>query len=802
MEQQEHLRELSGQPLGTRLLGYMKMTGPGYMQSAMTLGGGTIASGVLMGSLLGYKLLWVQPVAIVLGVAVLAAVAKQTTWTQEKPYDAFWNRLHPALALLWGISALVATVLWHIPQYSLTANGAVELLGGSGSRADAMSGRIVIGLAVLCAATFIVRLYHRGGARGLKLYEMMVKLLVWGIVFTFAIVAFSTGIRWKELFLGFTGISFYQDVMANGLNPNAIRPIVGGIAAAVGINMVFLYPYSLLKKNWGPEHKEVAYFDLVAGMLLPFLIATGFLIVAVANTFGVEGSGQLANDIRAIIPVVSETLGDTPALLLLGFGMFAVGFSTIITHMLACGFIGCELFGLDHRGRAGMWFSMLPAVGVVGVAIKFPFFAAVTASTLAALLMPAAVVGFILLLNMPSYMGEAMPRGLKRLGWNVVLCTSVVVMTSGGIMSLSKNWQDLKKWMDTPAQAAAAPSEEENAQASAPAARAMLEAEKDPELSVVLEDPSALFTFRHNAMGTYFEIRLYPPVPGMLEADVRPAVEAVWAEVDALEQKISNWIPDSPLSQVNRHAATRPVRVGSETVSLLDTSRVLWEETAGAFDPTVGPLLAAWGFYRKEGQLPSAEELERALEPVGMDKVVVDVIQSTVRFTRPGVQIDFGAIGKGYALDLAARILREHGIATALIHAGTSTALAMGAPSGKDSWTVLLNNPYNSGAAIQESFQIADEAFSTSSGAERYFEIAGNRYIHIFDPRTGRPVEGMLVSIAITPRATLADALSTAFFVMGREQVAQYCAKHEDVRAVLIAPGPSGAPEITRFNFT
>ncbi len=111
MSQSPDVRELLGKPVGQRIAGYLRMSGPGYLQSAMTLGGGTIASCVLLGSMAGYAMLWVQPVAIFLGVCVLGAVAKQTCHAQEKPYDAFWNRLHPAMALCWGISAFVATIL-------------------------------------------------------------------------------------------------------------------------------------------------------------------------------------------------------------------------------------------------------------------------------------------------------------------------------------------------------------------------------------------------------------------------------------------------------------------------------------------------------------------------------------------------------------------------------------------------------------------------------------------------------------------------------------------------------------------
>jgi Mn2+/Fe2+ NRAMP family transporter len=396
--------------------------------------------------MLGYDLLWVQPLAIILGYFVLAAVAKQTTHTGERAYEAFWNRLHPALAILWGVSAMVATILWHIPQYSLTANGIIVLLGG-GEAFDARIPRLTIGIVVLAAACMVVYMYN-SGSRGLKLYELAVKLLVWGIVLAFAIVAFSTGVDFNRLFQGLTGISFLRDwVFGAGVPQATVVPIVGGIAAAVGINMVFLYPYSLLNKKWGKEYKELAYFDLMLGMVIPFLIATTLMMVAVANTIGPDAGmqGNSVKDIREILPVLETTLGKTLSLVLIGFGMTAIGFSTIITHMLAAGFIGCELFGVKHDGQARWLFSLLPAIGIIGVLIPFPWFAAVTASSLAACLMPIAVMGFIVLLNQRSYMGSETPTGAMRWFWNTVLIFAVVVISIASVQGLRGNWDTLKE---------------------------------------------------------------------------------------------------------------------------------------------------------------------------------------------------------------------------------------------------------------------------------------------------------------------------------------------------------------------
>ncbi len=782
MNEKEYLTDLADKPLVSRMKGYLKLSGPGYMQSAMTLGGGTIASCVLMGSLMGYQLLWVQPLAIFLGLCVLAAVAKQTCQTGEKPYGVFWDRLHPAMALGWGIAALVATVLWHIPQYSLTANGVVELANGVGVDLSSNAGRGFIGITVLAAACFVVRLYDQG-AKGLKVYELLVKLLVWGIVIAFAVVAFSTPINWKELFLGVTGISFFKSWMAGTVPADAVKPVVGGIAAAVGINMVFLYPYSLLKKNWGKEHRELAYFDLVSGMMIPFLFATSFMIIAVANTIGPEpgATGTLLRDIRAILPVLDDTLGKVLSLLLIGLGMFAIGFSTIITHMLASGFIGCELFGYEYKGKPKMWFTLLPAIGILGVLYPFPWYAAVTASTLAAPLMPVAIVGFIILLNTPAYMGEAMPRGGKRLFWNTTLITAVVVMCGAAYLGLKDNWADLQKNL--------APKEE--AAAALFFAPAHAAEEKGEMLKQVVT---------RNLMATQFEITLYAPSDKFSATALADIGMAALDRIDELERRISDWKVDSFTAKVNRLAATEPVEVHPDLLELLRISEEGYKQTGGVFDVTVGPLLKLWGVYRKEQHFPSQEEIQATLQNVGFDKVKVDYEKRTVQFTQPGVRLDFGGIGKGYALDVVAPMIKAAGIESALLSGGDSSYVAIGAPPGTEGWTIVIDKLYPGAENFIDKVVIKDEAFTTSSGEGRVFEKDGKRFSHIFDPRTGDPVAETLGTMIITPGGAWGEVLSKTLMIYNEAEVRAYCEKHPEVKAIKVDL-VDGKPKAAKFNF-
>ena len=311
---------------------------------------------------------------------------------------------------------------------------------------------------------------------------------------------------------------------------------------------------------------------------------------------------------------------------------------------------------------------------------------------------------------------------------------------------------------------------------------------------------SSYVTVRHQAMGTELVVLLYPPSPDMYTEEVRYITGRAFDAIDGLERRISIWLPQSYTARLNARAAQEPVETSQELLQLLVDAKRIHRDTAGAFDVTVGPLLKLWGFYKKQGHLPGGEELKGALEKVGLDRVKLDLPAGTVQFEREGMRLDFGGIGKGLALDYAAEVLRQQGVKSALLHAGTSTVVAMGAPPGEPGWTVRIRSPYNKTRAYLDEVRISDESLSTSSGAERFFEIEGKKYCHIFDPRTGKPVEGVLSATAIAPTGLESDALSTAFFVMGKEETEAYCKARPETRAIVVIL-EDGEPKPVRINF-
>jgi len=291
--------------------------------------------------------------------------------------------------------------------------------------------------------------------------------------------------------------------------------------------------------------------------------------------------------------------------------------------------------------------------------------------------------------------------------------------------------------------------------------------------------------FQRVAMGTTFRVRLRVQTPGD-----RAAAEAALDEVERLDRVLSTWRKGSFVSHLNATAAKRSVRLDVEVRQWLGQAIQLHRETEGAFDVTVGPLLRAWGFRGGTGRVPDDSQLERALALVGCEHLELDERASTLRFGRLGMELDFGAIGKGWAVDAAVRILRSSGIENALVEGGTSTVFAMGSPPDRAAgWSVRIRHPRLPGERIAE-VNLRDAALSVSGDSERFFVHDGDRYGHVLDPRTGRPVRGIVMAAAFADSATRSDALSTAFFVLKEEGTRRYLRGHPSVRAFLCREDP------------
>jgi thiamine biosynthesis lipoprotein len=279
------------------------------------------------------------------------------------------------------------------------------------------------------------------------------------------------------------------------------------------------------------------------------------------------------------------------------------------------------------------------------------------------------------------------------------------------------------------------------------------------------EHNSQLVSASHQAMGTVFTVYLYAASP----KSAAPYLDAAFDEIDRLDATLSNYRSTSELSRINRLAGRSQVTTDPEEFTFLQRAIGYSLKSDGAFDMTVGSLVRAWGFFRGEGRYPDIQELKRARRAMGWQHVVLDAKERTVRFTISGIELDPGGIGKGYAVERVAELLREAGVKAGMIDAGSSTIYGLGAPPDAKGWTVHVPRPGHVGESLS-TITLRDQALSTSGSYEKFFRLNGRTYCHIMDPRTGVPVQSMLQTTVITPSATDSDALSTAIFVLGPER--------------------------------
>ena len=336
-------------------------------------------------------------------------------------------------------------------------------------------------------------------------------------------------------------------------------------------------------------------------------------------------------------------------------------------------------------------------------------------------------------------------------------------------------------------------------------------------------------TLARNAMATRFELVLHGENPVALRA----AGEAALDEIERLENQMSLYRPGSEIAQLNARAAREAVRVTPELFALLRQAQRLHAETCGAFDITVAPLVRCWGFMggqgggfsdqsdksdgsgRSDGEWrpptdsPSRDAVTEARSKVGMHHLLLHPAERTVSFARDGVMLDLGAIGKGYAVERAAEILREAGVKSALLHGGTSTVCAIGSPPGAEFWNVALESPpewerqvafrrvSNDGQPQAEavldaplmaaSIHLRDEALSVSAIRGRCFESGGKTFGHVIDPGTGRPVENALLAAVVLRSATETDALSTALLTLGGAGLDRLARIRPGLRALILS---------------
>lgn len=507
---------------------FVRLSGPGWLQSAVTLGGGSLASSMYLGVLVGFSFLWLQPVAMVAGIVMLSAIAYVTLSTDEKPLHAINRHVSPVLGWGWLLASMLANLVWSMTQIALASASLQQNLLpdvlGAGAIPDPW-GRLLASGLVIAVAFGAVMLYTVGGW-GMRLFEIVVKCLVGMVVVCFIGVVVklvaSGRLHAGEVFGGFVpdlsllskpvgplaeyikGVQADYQGFWNGLIVGQQRDImISAAATAVGINMTFLFPYSMLRKGWDRDFRGLAIFDLSTGLFFPFVLATSCVVIAAAAQFHaapapgffgeVDASGrvitpsptmqkgydallaarlenELGQDAVAALSAeekqaraaglpeadrkmaamlvrrdaidlaasLSPLVGDTVARYVFGFGTLGMGMGALTMLMLINGLCLCEMFNRPARGWLQRLGAALVCFGALG-----PFFwkdaqmyLAIPTSMFAMTLLPLAYLSFLILMNQRRLLGDNLPRGARRVWWNVLMIAATGLAAFGSLWSI------------------------------------------------------------------------------------------------------------------------------------------------------------------------------------------------------------------------------------------------------------------------------------------------------------------------------------------------------------------------------
>ena len=288
-----------------------------------------------------------------------------------------------------------------------------------------------------------------------------------------------------------------------------------------------------------------------------------------------------------------------------------------------------------------------------------------------------------------------------------------------------------------------------------------------------------------DAMACRFEVLLLPGRPNNGPEIAFHALDTI----TYLEQLLSVYIPTSELSLINQQATANSVRVSESTFAMLQLGLAVFAKTGGTFDMTSAKLSKTWGFYRRQGRMPTEQQIKEALAEIGSEKILLDVAEKTVRFTE-SLEVNPGGIGKGFAIDCAASILQRNGVKDFAFHGGKSSVLCNGDQSSNpgEGWRIAVRHPEQS-ERILGWLKLRNQALGTSGPANQFFYFRGKRFGHIIDPRTGWPAEGILSVTVLHPSAGWADALATGLFVAGVDDAIRYCNRNLETAMLAILPG-------------
>jgi thiamine biosynthesis lipoprotein len=295
-------------------------------------------------------------------------------------------------------------------------------------------------------------------------------------------------------------------------------------------------------------------------------------------------------------------------------------------------------------------------------------------------------------------------------------------------------------------------------------------------------------------MGTLVRIKLYTSG----EARAKIAFKAAFERIAEIDRILSDYRPDSELNQLCASMPGRPVRISQDLYVVLSASQQLAQESGGGFDVTQGPVIRLWRQARRDGRLPDQTELRAASSRSGFRKLHLNRSGPTAMLDQPGMQLDVGGIGKGYAADAALEVLGRMGIASALVAASGDLAFSH-APPGQRGWKIAIDALDRPDAPFSRVLELSDAAVSTSGDTEQSLEVDGTRYSHIIDPATGNALTDGLTASVIARRGMTADGLATALCILGPGRGMALVKKRAGVAAILVPRRPGEPIESPRF---
>ena len=496
-KEKELLKSVEHAPTSVKVKTYTKLSGPGWLQGAITLGGGSLGGSLYLGIIGGTELLWLQPLMMIFGILMLSVIGYVTLSTGKRPFQAINEHINPVLGWGWLIAAMLANLVWAMPQFGL---GTAALQQNLGVFPDTNSGKYMSAAFLFITGTLIVLMY---GSKWAKHFEAILKIMVGIVVLSFiGVVAVMAGnLDWGAIFSGFIPnpmmlfepAAELKATIAKSSNPDYWKDtvlekqqfkMVTAAATAVGINMTFLLPYSMLRKGWGKEHRGLATFDLGIGLFIPFFLATSCVMIAAASQFHGKFDPGLLNEDK-VTPLTEKLQGsynknlaafqshigteklptktdkELAAMLVdrdayqlagslekltgnktisqrvFGIGVVGMAISTIIILMLINGFCLTEAVGAKMGGVIHSTGAILPGItGALGFLFLWSnadakFLLVVPTSVFGMVLLPIAYFTFFCMINSKELLGDALPKRGKRVFLNLAIGLALIASTIG-----------------------------------------------------------------------------------------------------------------------------------------------------------------------------------------------------------------------------------------------------------------------------------------------------------------------------------------------------------------------------------